>query len=293
MKCKNCGFERTEDFKFCPNCGQSSLEAEQTQNPAPDSEQAQKTDFSGEQAIPAQPITLQSPMAERMLSLFKDSFFLVLCILQSAALLFEFCCSNFSVLGILFTIFLWLIYAQSKNNITDIKNMRSISGTIFAKYVINWVVCGIFAFFGILLTAFYSVLSVYGIDIMNMLRDKLDNFGGKYYGFLVRNLSVGVILIGIIFIIAAIVVAVINVFATRSIHRFAQSVYQSSENSAIPIVKKNTAQSWFLVIGILKGISAFFALSGNAFGFLTAGCSAAVYVFAYLLIKKYFSDINA
>lgn len=283
MKCNNCGFEKAEDFNFCPNCGQSSSAFEQPH----DSGTVQ------EQTVIKQPVTAKNSIAEKMLALFNDTFFLVICILQSASVLFSFCCSDFSVLSVLFTIFLWIVFTQSRKNVVDTKYMRSISGTIFAKYVINWVVCGILAFFGILFTVLFSFISASGLYIFDRLQDELVNRFGEHSDILFKLFSVGGVVIGIILIIAAVVVAIINIFATRSFHRFAQSLYQSSENGEIPVVKKNTAQIWFLIIGIIQGVSALSSVYASPFKFLSLGCIAAIYIFAYLLTKKYFSDINA
>ena len=282
MKCTKCGYECENDFTFCPGCGQPAAEqpeAAPSQQTAP-----QPMPNASEYAVP-------NPVAGRMLSMFKDTLFLVVCILQSASVLFSICKADFPILGILFTIFLWLIYAQGRKNIADAKFMRYVSGTVFAQYVIKWVVCGLLAFFGLIFTALFSVIA--NTEFFDYIVDEFNKLASGYSSIIVSLLSSVAAVVGILMIVIAIGVALVNIFGTRSIHRFTQSLYRSAECGNLVVVKKNTAQCWFMVFGVLNGISALGNLAGNALGFLASGCAAAVYILAYLLVKKYFADCNA
>ena len=116
MICNHCGYQANEDFAFCPNCGKSVNEGQQTAGENND-QQTEGQVF--------QNVSVQADFAtQKALSLFKDSLFLVICILQSVATGLSLIGKSFPIIGILFTVFLWLIYSQSSKNIVSAKYMR-------------------------------------------------------------------------------------------------------------------------------------------------------------------------
>ena len=138
MKCKNCGFEYGEQYDYCPNCGTQNAVEQPTKQPV------------------AEAVSL-NPVADKVMSALKDSGFLVLCILMSISCVLSLK-GGFPLINILLTIFLWLTYADVQKGFANEKHLQSISGTVYASYVITnvvsiiLIVCGVL--FGVLVTAF-------------------------------------------------------------------------------------------------------------------------------------------
>ena len=285
MICNHCGYQANEDFAFCPNCGKSVNEGQQ---PAGESNAQQ----------PEQQVFQEAPVqtdfaTQKALSLFKDSLFLVICILQSVATGLSLIGKSFPIIGILFTVFLWLIYSQSRKNIVSAKYMRYVSGTNFAVYVLGWVASIALVVGGILLALLFAVI---GSDssVVDFFMNELRSIVGSYAGILVRLLYGAAVWFTIICVVAAAIVMLITYFGYRSIHKFSQSLYRSIECKDLIIVKRNTAQVWLLIFGIFSAISALGSVFGaNMTGFISNGCTAGVYILSYLLINKYYSDCNS
>ncbi len=269
MKCVNCGNEIPENSVFCPFCGKATVTNE-------------------ELAVSI------NPVQEKLLNIFKDKLFLVLCILVSASIVLSFAAEGFPLLLILYTIFLWIIYNKAQKNTIDIKNMRNVSGTIFASYVITWVVIGLLAFVSIIgLAALLIAGNV--IDINALLNEILSEVNASVYGIdILTGLTGSAIMIAltvvlVIFLIVCIIAAVINIFAMRNIHKFAKSLYKSAQSGVFALQKVNTTINWLLVFGIFSGISAITSI-GDLEYLASNGCIAATYIIAYILIKKHFKQ---
>jgi hypothetical protein len=130
MKCNNCGFEYEDSLRVCPNCESNSQLAVISLNPA----------------------------ADKVSAAITDGLFLVMCILMSASCIFGLLVGRIPTLNILFTIFMWLAYAQARKGILDSTHLRSLSGTTFAMYVINYVAAGLVALAGFMIAFVLSVL---------------------------------------------------------------------------------------------------------------------------------------
>jgi len=129
MKCQNCQFESEGRFDYCPNCGQPTANAN---------------------AQPVEKVSI-NPTADIVLSALKDSAFLIICILMSVATGLQFVVSEFSVINILITIFLWLTYASAQKGFADEKHLQAISGSVYAQYILTNVLSIISIVFGALI----------------------------------------------------------------------------------------------------------------------------------------------
>ena len=68
---------------------------------------------------------------------------------------------------------MWLTYAQARKGILDSTHLRSLSGTTFAVYVINYVAAGCVAFVGIMIAfALTAVLFKYTYSYSRIKRIK-------------------------------------------------------------------------------------------------------------------------
>lgn len=273
MKCDNCGFENADTNAFCINCGNSLKE----QQPV-----------ASEPALSSEPTPTISvnPVAEKVIWVLKDNLFLAICILTSVLTGTSLLSGSLNVIGVLFTIFLWLIFAKTKKNLVDVANMRRVSGTIFANYVIGWVAFGCIAFLTVIIIAIGGAGSLYLDEILA----KLD-LGSLYNGL--ASLTAGIFVFGLLVFAMIIILAAIlvSIFAFCTIHKFAKSLYVSVLTGVFNLEKVDAAKNWLLALGIIEGISALSSIS-NIWAFLATGCSAAIYFIAYALIKKHFKPIT-
>lgn len=267
MKCNNCGNEIVENSAFCTFCGSPVSPVEPTEAPT-------------------------SAVRQKILNIFKDKLFLVLCILVSIATVFSIANSKVPLLLILFTIFLWLIYAKSTKNTVDIKNMRCVSGTVFAAYVINWVLIGLLGFVSVVGIVFSLVIGNTA-ELESIMQEILSEIDYSVNGLeILSGITAAsfMIVIAVAFItvlIICVIAIIVNIFGMRSIHKFAKSLYISAQIDNFCIEKLNAAKSWLLVFGIFTCISALPCID-NFRAFITNGCLGAAYIIAYALIKKHF-----
>lgn len=261
MMCINCGYDNAENARFCQRCG-SVLEYN------------------------------QCSLSELMLRLLNDNIFMILCILYSVSIGFSLVSGGVPIVGIIMTTFLWLVFAQSKSGIITPKHLRYISGTIFASYVINWVLCGIVAFCGLFLAVLPFTMNK--VKLWNIIYPEINSYiNGYFEDFNLITMNFYLLLVSAILIIIAIIGACLNVFGKRSMHRFAQSIYKNLECGQINLAKRSATQAWLIVFGTLNAISAALALTGgNMVSFLEEGCLSAVFIMSSVLVNKYFGNLK-
>ncbi len=255
MKCTNCGFESELEYPVCPQC-----QAEIRPNPA----------------------------AQKILSVLKDPLFFVICILMSVSTALSLMAGNLPLINILITVFLWLTYAQSCKGIADANHLRCVSGAVYANYVITYVSAGLVVVVGLIFTvAFGLILGQPGI-----FESLLSEFIDMDYAAFAQAFAIipsGIILF--IFIFAAAIIVVINIFSMRYIHRFVQSVYQSIGAGVLKLKHVPAAKICMFIFG---GVTAFSCLANLASTdlqtLLISASGSAVYIIAGLLIRKHLSE---
>ncbi len=265
MKCNNCGFEYQDNLNTCPNCDGADVFKNISLNPAAD--------------IVSAAIT--------------DSLFFVMCILMSASSLCALLADGMPVLNILFTIFMWLAYAQARKGILGGTHLRSLSGTTFAVYVINYVLAGAVALIGL---AFASVAkTIFNTpDMLNEFESLLeleDPMISEFAINLIKNYSG---LIAVIFIVIATVVIVLNIFSMGKIHKFAKSVYKSVDMNTIGFQSVTVAKVWLYILGCFGIVSAILNIDGfessNILPAVADVCYSLTAIFAGVLTGKYFKN---
>ena len=266
MKCTNCGYELQDDSLFCTNCGA--------------------------QLAPAAPY---APENNKVLAMLKDSLFLVSCILVTVAAGLKLIGGEgIPVIETLFTIFLWLTYSQAAKGIADEKHLRCVSGTVYADYIITNVAAIIVIVCGVIVSAALGLLGG-NLEFMSQFTFELEKeFPGQED--LVRTIF-GAFgwLIGLIFVIAGVIILVINILGKKKIHRFVKSVYQSLSNPYMEIANPRAARGWLIFLGVCSGVSAISNTSINLASVLPAiadGCLAATTIIAAVLVGKYFLSNN-
>ncbi len=282
MRCLHCGYENNENAAYCQNCGQRMAQ-EQSQNPQ----------YEGPQDtfIPHRRVAAANPAAERVLSMLKDNIFFAICILVSISCGISLLSLSLPVFQILYTVFLWLIFAESRKGKADQKYMRYVSGTVYASYVTNLVVFCIFAVCGLICLVLFAAFS--GSGLLDRILADLEVYTGGYARIFNMVASASFMLIAVALIFAAVFGSLITFFGMHTVHRFAQSLYRSVGRGELVLVKRGTAQTWFTVFGVFSAISAvgsLFLAGAGAADFLAGGCQAAAWILAGILIGKHFAD---
>lgn len=262
MKCEYCGFENGQDFTFCPNCGASARSS-----------------------APAAAVV--NTAAEKVLQALQDTLFLVLCILMSVSCALTLIQSGPDVLSILFTIFFWLIYAQSRKGIADAAHLRSVSGMVYAHYIIVNVVAILVIVVGAIVGLAFGALAG-DPAFMNEFMSSLDSLPYDTAALVQSLASASGAVILFVFALIGGLMIVINMFSIRYIHRFAKSVYQSVETGTLALKHVKAAHGWLWAFGVISGISLLGDLgSGDLVLVLSSGASCAMPILAALLIKKH------
>lgn len=262
MKCNNCGFESEQDFAVCSACGNTAEQEYVTTN----------------------------PVHERVLMALKDKMFLAVCILMTVACGLSIVSGNLPLINVLTTVFLWLVYFASQKGIADVKQLRCVSGTVYASYVITNVFVVLFAVLGVLVGAAISFIV---IDA-NMLDDLRGSIAVEDAPHVLEAFDMMLIgsgwLIASIFIVFAGAILAFNLLGYRKIHRFAKSVYRSIEEHNFEIIEHaDAAKIWLWVFAVLGVIgSAYGVADDGAFVLISSGCNAAAMIVSALLVKKYF-----
>lgn len=259
MKCMNCGFEAQENFDFCPNCGRQTAVAE--------------------------PVSL-NPAADGILFALKDKLFLLICIFMSAATVFSLAEGTVNIINILLCVFLWLVYAGACKGEADVAHLRNVSGTVYAYYVIVYVVCGILLVVGGLCAFLFAGNNMFAEIFEEIV---FETGLGQDIINIVSGISGAIIFI--VFAIIAIIGIAINALAIGKIHRFAKSVYMSADCGELRLEKVSAAKNWLLAFGIISIISAGNGLLNGVFvSAVASGAVGVAEILSSVLIGKYLSD---
>ncbi len=269
MICKNCNHQCADTDVFCTYCG-ATLEKETA---APASEA-----FAASEPVISQPVISDevNPIVQKWQQIFSHNLFLVMAILVSCSAVFSLLSGSINVISILFTIFFWILFASAKKNEVSAKQIRWVSGTIYAQKIINWVLVG--------LLGFCAIISIFSTSLLSSILS-FGNFSefGEAYSFVagIGAAAFGVI-IAIALLIAAAFIIVVNLLYFTPAHLIANSLY----NGFIDVNRLHTVKTWSLVLGILSGVSALFTIGGGFCSFIASASGAAAYIIAYVWIDK-------
>ncbi len=262
MKCTNCGFEATSDFNLCEKCGA----------PAP----------VLEEVIP-------ESTGNRLLSVLKDKLFLTICILFSVSVAAGVFSGTIPIFYVLFTIFFWLAYAQGQKGIVDERHLRSISGTVYANYIVINVLSIILIVCGVIFAVIFG-LFVNPTELINSPSLELGELAPIISAiprafYLLLGWILGFFVVGI-----GAVCLVFNILGMRKIPHFAQWVYKSASLEITSPTNVKTVKGWLIFFAVAEGISALSSLASSAYAAMSAGCITAVIILACVLLDRYFAD---
>ncbi len=265
MKCKNCGFESEQNFEYCVNCG---------------------TKASDENFVPVEPVSL-NPAADVILPALRDKLFLALCILMSVLCLLSLSSSGLPLLNILFTIFLWLAYADAQKGFANEKHLQCISGTVYAQYVIVNVASIIFIVCGVLFGGLFNLVSD-NTDVIAEFDLLLETLGLSQMDITQELIGVFGWIFGAIFVVIGVIMLLFNAFMMRKIHRFAKSVYTGIMFQNPEFEKPETVRNWFVFIAVCGGINVINSITlANPIYMLESVCLTAIPIIVITLINKH------
>ncbi len=285
MKCNRCGHEQENDFIFCPACGFETPTA-----PLYDEHNTRVS---------------SNPAFHHLTNAFKDTLFLVLCILMTARCgITMLSGTSFNIISILLTVFLWLVYSAAINGTIDSSRIRFISGTIYANYIVLFVASIILIVSSAMLLMSGGILSASaGAITAEETRELLNELPPVITSFMaintVSDMSMFFVIMAIAMGIVAIAMLLFTIFGTRRIHRFVKSVYQCLNAGYMSYENANGASGWLIFLGIIEVISAL-GTCANAFGeaplttIVSAALSSALYgaalIVAGAFVKKHFAN---
>lgn len=257
MKCNKCGFESEQDFVFCSACGE-----EQKKEP--------EINVAAQKIFPA----------------LKDNLFLAICILLTVSAGCILLGGNgIPVIEGLLAIFMWIVREKAQKGIVDVENMRHISGTVYANYVVTNVVCII----GLVSTILGGVcLLTVGAIAFEEIRENLSKIPSEFVPIVSMNFNFALLWI-IIIVLAVIcsVMLIMNVIGYRKIHVLAKSTYMSVQNNDLRFLENvGSAKTWLWVFGIMSCVGAL-GSAGDFLAFAGAGCLAVSTILAAVLVGKY------
>lgn len=259
MKCIHCGFESEQEAVFCAQCGNM-------------------------QTAPVNTI------AETVLSCVKDPLFLTLVILNTVSCGAALLCGSLPLLSVLATIFLWIVYAKGRKGIADAESLRSLSGTVFANYIITYVLVGLIVVCAFLFAALLSIIQNGGSLALDEIVNGLSIAEAEYIDLIESILSISGVTVMILFLIVAILVFLFNFFGFRKIHGFIKSVYQNVQSGITDVRFAKAAKNWLVVFAVLTGISVINSIGTDIVLALANGCHVAVLILSSVLIGKYFPE---
>ncbi len=259
MNCPNCKHKFDRPYLQCPNCKAN---------------------------IKLEDIRL-TPLESKLLFAFNDKLFLIIAILTTTTSLLSFACKGLPVMSILFSIFLWIAYSNAKKGFVSKNNLRAISGTVYAEYLIN----NIFAIFtivlGFVVGILMSIVSVDADTIASFIQEKIDITFINLDQILNFCLKIPALLFIVASIIVAVYVLIPNLLWLHKVHNFAKSLYTNLENDIenpeIPLKARN---SLFILSSIV--ITESIITYSGVLSFLTAATLSVAGVLTAILIDKYF-----
>lgn len=301
MFCKNCGFEFEDGVMYCPQCGAQQV-----------SEQAAPQENQYAPVFEAVPENSGSGFAQKITEFVSSGLFLAMTILVTASAAFD-VFGNFqkteagfklpvsSIICILLAVFMWMSYASAKKGEVNYRNLRKVSGTIFAYKVILFVVSGLIACVGAILTVADKLILSFlqSNEFLTEFESALESEGmnsdelfGELGGVLGEINVEDVIKIfssalGIGLIIAAVLVVLYGIFGIGSIHKLVKSTYEGVRDDCPALDKLGACRGWILTIGIVKALQTLGSLGDNNFAVpLASGCFAAACIVAFALLGQ-------
>ena len=274
MKCTSCGYESPVELATCPQCGAAMPTVEPTAQPT----------YAPTEPMYAQPVAAH-PVYAFLLNFVQDKLFMIIAILTTAATAVQLIAGDgINLIALLVTIFMWLAYSKAQKGELDRNNLRHVSGTVYAMYII-------FNVAAIMLIVSGALIALtMGLAAGSIPTDLLMDIEEIPAAMLEWLLGAGGIVVGAIVALMGVGMLLISLFCYKRLHRFAKSLYESIDTLQFAFVHQQSAYGWLLAIGIIDAISAAGVMADDLLSGVAAGCTAAAYIVSAVLVKKHFLD---
>lgn len=228
-----------------------------------------------------------NPLESKLLSAFKNKLFLIIAILISASCLFSFLAGGLPVISILFATFLWLAFLNAKNGFASRKNLRSLSGTIYAEYLVINISAVFIIIFGFIISFLIAAANPTGEELKAIIgeSDSLRFLKFDFFADLILKIPAAFFLI--LFILLAISALIPNLLWLGKIHNFAKSVYKSLGDDNYPIESTREARNSLFILSSISLTGHIISYKG-IFELLSAICLSAAGILTAILINKHF-----
>ncbi len=266
MFCPKCGQQIPDDSFFCPSCG-AQLQFNSQPIPGDDP-----------YAIPQPQRSFGTGFAATLREHLKSNLTLIICILFTVVAVFSFnftyttdfetgavsASSNFNLFAILAAIACWITYANAKSSkeVMPVGGLKFASGIATAVNVVMWIliVCLVVValLFFLAMPMFDSIISdpsmIGEFDIMmEELNLAFEEAGLGEFGITAQSfLDMIMIIIPIIFIITAVVLIIMNIFAYGKFRKFAAALHLSYMTDRVTNIKYKGVIGWLTAIGIIQ-----------------------------------------
>ena len=266
MNCPKCKNQIPDNSLYCPACG----------------EPLTQPDTQSSNGLP--------PVIAALHNVVSSKLFLVVAILftvASAAQLIN--GGGLPVFEILVAIAMWIMVGSNKNgNIMGYETpLKMISGTVFANTIIFWISGGIFAVSGLIVALSGSAAEEFinvAVNIGELSMDEaalLDAYG---------NLAFTIF--GMVFIVAAVIIFLINIFIIKGMHKFTKSVLTTFRTGINQIKKLRFTKVVVLILGIITALSSL-GLLLNPIALVSEASLAAAYIILYIMLDSFEKEITA
>ena len=274
MICQRCGHENDLGAIYCTACGEPF----------------------------APPPQIHNPVSSRFLALFRDKLFLVLCVLISVSIGANFLAgAGLSITGAIILGFLWALYADAKKSVVKSSNIRVISGTLFAEFILDIVGAVACVLMGVLFAAASVFLNGLSADsevaaaILQALKEA--NFYLKVSGFSVPiswQTVKGLLWISsAIMLFGALEMIVVYAIGYRKLNRLTKSAYKGVESGELEIAGLGGVKVWLVLFAVVNGLSAMLKLlSLDLFGVASDATKIAAIIVAIKLMENHLSTEN-
>lgn len=227
----------------------------------------------------------RNAVADRLMPALQNNNFMTICVLLSVSLGCSVLAGAMQLFTLLATIFSWLIYASVRKNTLEVKNLRGLSGTVYAMYIVNYVLAAILLVCGLCLTGLLLGAREFFVEAMEELQPEI-----YFPSSIAKMLASLPYLLAVISLVYGVGYFVINIFGFSRIHGFLKSTYLSLATGDLSTVKHaRGAYVWLWVFGVVQGVSALSTLMNfDVFSAVSMGCLSAVYIMAAFLVKDAF-----
>jgi hypothetical protein len=259
MNCPNCKHKFDRPYLQCPNCKAN---------------------------IKLEDIRL-TQLENKLLSAFRDKLFLAIPILTTVSAVLSLIDKGLPVFSILFSIFLWITYSNAKKGFVTRKNLRAISGTIFAEYLGNIIWAISMTILGFVTIILFSLTSMDTATLIEAINEKFNLQSGMISHIPNLFLKNPLFFIIMAFLLRTAYILITNLLWRHKIHNFTQSVYKNLENDIeSPEITLKARNSLFILSSVI--ITESIIIYSGILHILTSLTLCVAGILSAILINKYF-----